>query len=287
MKVYICGYGGIGGYLAGIFSSYGIETVVITDSFQPKPLGLVINGKPYQTGRISFSKTVDATSGIVFLCCKTTSIHKMVSKIPEGYRGQVISLQNGLGFHEDLRIKFINFIPGTIGKIIAKRLNEEISIETSSIPEISLYFKQNVNHELVNMIKSSGIGIIVKNSFQELIWEKYARLAFFSIVTTFFRDNIGQIFLFEEKVALVNDLAKEMAIIANAEGFLTTKEILLSFIKSLPIGATSSLSRDILNGNKSEYEAILAPLIKISKDKNLECSNINIVCDEISKWIKR
>jgi ketopantoate reductase len=283
--VYILGFGGIGGFLAARFSMHGIDVSVVSEKMKQDPFTLSFNGLHKQIGNITFIKKIYEKTGVIFLCCKSVSLNYAMVSIPDNFTGSVISLQNGIGFQDFLRERFINYIPGTIGKIIAAREGDVIHVESQSNPEISLFLEPGMSIKNFSFISQSGIDLVQKDSFEHLVWEKYSRLALFSLATTYYEQSIGEVFGDIHKISFLECIASELALISSSQGYKVSKDSLLNFMRGLPKSSISSLSRDILMRKESEYKYTIKPLLSISEIESIKTIYLEKVCKEIEeKW---
>lgn len=285
MKIYILGCGGVGSFLAGTFQKNNFDVTVVSDNQITHSMTMVINDKTVNLKNFYYQNKVYEQNGVVFLCCKASKLDDAIKKIPESFAGWVVSLQNGLGFHNALMQKFPKFVPGTIGKIIATRTFDKVIVNTQAVPEISICIDGGGRDSFFDFISKSGLNLVFKNSINELIWEKYSRLALFSLLTTYYQMPIGEILRGIDTAEVTVLAVSEIVNISASQGFDISSQTLIEYLNNLPKNATSSLSRDIFNKKKSEYNYILKPLLDISQKENILSCHINKLCKEIErKW---
>jgi 2-dehydropantoate 2-reductase len=285
----IVGAGGVGGYLFGKVAGADLNACLIArsnftniakDGFTLESVDETIKLPSVQV--YSSIKEVDGAD-IVFLTTKTYDIDKFIEQIPEeiAKNSAIITFQNGID--ADLRIKqaipSCRVYPG-LAYIISSRTSPTVVSQTAGPCRFIIGDRNSgINEELQNiatLLHSAGIDISCSPQIEKELWKKYVWILAFAGVTGVCRSAIGPIVNDNIGMNLFERCVDESLLVAQAVGVKLNNEDRASIIdkaigyKTKGIDSKSSLLVDMLNGRRTEIEALHGTVVQIAQRLNID-----------------
>ena len=267
----ILGPGGVGGFLAAILARAGDDVVVIARDETAREIGR--RGIRLESGRFgAFEASVGAATRLdrpadaVLIAVKATHLAEALQRVPEPALGDalVVPFLNGLDHVDLLRAVYppASVAPATI-RIEAARLETGLIRHASpfAIAEIAA---TAANRERVERLRAelarTGVDARVREDEPAMLWDKFALLAPFALLTTHERANASAV-----RTVRRDDLVsmlRETAAVAAGEGVTIDPERVLAFIDSMPGSMESSMQRDQAAGTPLELDALGGALLR-------------------------
>jgi 2-dehydropantoate 2-reductase len=187
----------------------------------------------------------------------------------------ILPLQNGVDNTERVAAmlqegKVIKGCAYIVSKIIAPAV-----IQNSGNIQ-KLYFGANGESDerlaqLETIFKAANIDAYLSPEISKIVWEKFIFISATATATSYFNCSIGQLLQTEEATLL--NLIEEVRLLAQKKGMQPDPDIVaqtISRLRSLPFETTSSMHRDLLNGNKEfEIASLTAYVVKEAEKLNL------------------
>jgi len=269
--VAVLGPGGVGGFLAAMLSHTGDDVVVLARDETAQEIARA--GLRLESGVFgSFDTTVRTATVLaepvdaVLVTVKATQLSDALARVPPDAVGDaiVVPFLNGLEHVEVLRSAY------PAGSVVAATIRIEAArVETGLVRHASPFAAVEVapaesNRDraarLVDELKSAGIEVRTRDDEPAMLWDKFALLAPFALLTTHARGAAGAI-----RTGRIGDLVpmlRETAAVAAADGVNIDPDGILAFIESMPASMESSMQRDQAAGRPMELDALGGALLR-------------------------
>lgn len=280
MQIAIVGAGAIGSFFAASLDHARHRVIVAArgkrlEFLRNHPLQVVSCGQI-----IRHHVEVTAPDGLVgpidlAICCvKTpdfaTALTALIGKLsPDGV---VLTVQNGVEAHEIAE----DFLPGTM--VVAGRFHGFFEMDGdvvrhTAVPP-SLVFgctrgKPEAAHDVVlTALGGSGFNTEASPDISRALWEKFMLAASLGGVATALEVPAGQVCTEPHGDELLRAAMEEVAALARCAGIALTSDNVtatMSFVRTFPAEATTSLQRDLELGRTSEYDALLGAIPRLAQ----------------------
>ncbi len=308
MHFVIFGCGAVGGYFGGRLMQHGENVTFVARNQQFKTMqtsGLTIKSIEGDV-QLSQVKVVDGENltpnslatpaDVVFLCVKSYQLQTAITQIKPLImkNTRVIPLLNGVNAVEVMQEQGIAMenIFGGLAKIISEKTIEGVINHTGAKPHITLgvYPKPltvnstvatNVEETaeetavlsaIAKSLKLAGISVGVTSDIKLALWRKYMLVAAWGALAAARKLNLGEIrskshiaFLLERIVNEYADIACKLGVSIGEKHIKET----LRFLSRLPDSSVTSMQRDLVAGNNSEFDVLIAYPMTIVEKLNL------------------
>ena len=273
-RVAVLGPGGVGGLLAAVLARSGNRVLVIAGEDTARAIardGIQLQSKTFGDYDVRV-KTATRLSEPVDACLvavKATHLRDAVSRVPADALGDglLIPFLNGLEHVEFLRSIYgpTSVAAATI-RVEAFRVGPGVIRQTSSFVRIEIA-RSEANRDRVDAIathlSSAGLDVKVRDDELAMLWEKFAFLEPFALLTTHERGNAGAIR--DRRRDDVVALFSEATAVAASDGVVIDRDALIRFVDSLPESMESSMQRDQAAGRPLELDALGGALLRRAK----------------------
>ena len=286
----ILGPGGVGGFLAAMLARAGDEVVVIARDETAREIGR--RGIRLESGRFgAFDTPVAAATRLdrgvdaVLIAVKATHLADALERVPASSLDDalVVPLLNGLDHVDVLRTVYppAAVAPATI-RIEAARVATGVIRHASPFAMVEMA-AAGANLERVERLRAelarAGVDARVRDDEAAMLWDKFALLAPFALLTTHERANAGAV-----RTVRRDDLAamlRETAAVAAGEGVSIDAESVLAFIDSMPDSMESSMQRDQAAGTPLELDALGGALLRRAARHGVDTPVIRRIVGEL------
>ncbi|HKW71516.1 MAG TPA: 2-dehydropantoate 2-reductase [Candidatus Dormibacteraeota bacterium] len=273
-RVAVLGPGGVGGLLAAVLARSGNRVLVIAGEDTARAItrdGIQLQSKTFGDFdvRVETATRLSEPVDACLVAVKATHLRDAVSRVPaEALRaGLVIPFLNGLEHVEFLRSIYgpTSVAAATI-RVEAFRVGPGVIRQTSAFVGIEIA-RSEANRNRVDAIashlSSAGLDVKVRDDELAMLWEKFALLEPFALLSTHERANAGAIRA--RRRADVVALFSEAAAVAASDGVVIDRDALIRFFDSLPESMESSMQRDQAAGRPLELDALGGALLRRAK----------------------
>ena len=270
----VLGPGGVGGLLAAVLARSGNRVLVIAGEDTARAItrdGIQLQSKTFGDFdvRVETATRLSEPVDACLVAVKATHLRDAVSRVPaEALRdGLVIPFLNGLEHVEFLRSIYgpTSVAAATI-RVEAFRVGPGVIRQTSAFVGIEIA-RSEANRNRVDAIashlSSAGLDVKVRDDELAMLWEKFALLEPFALLSTHERANAGAIRA--RRRADVVALFSEAAAVAASDGVVIDRDALIRFFDSLPESMESSMQRDQAAGRPLELDALGGALLRRAK----------------------
>jgi 2-dehydropantoate 2-reductase len=287
--------GGVGGFLAGLFSHHGSDVTCVAREKTLKQIqssGMILESA--LLGRIHFvpklTDRLDFEPDVLIIATKNYGLEAAAKMIPRKMVLQsiIIPLLNGLEHIHKLREHFGNRVVGaSLGNIETYRLSPTLIKHTTRFePKIELgsdvEIPERSLHELAEFLRRNRILTEIFPSTAEVLWRKIARINAIACTTAAARQRLGFI---RSELAWIKDMeacVHEACTVAIHEGVRIDPAQILKQIDALPDSLSTSIQKDVAEGNPSELDAIAGAILRAARRASISCPTIKRLHDRIA-----
>ena len=304
IRIGILGLGGVGGYFGGLLAkaykdSDTIEVVFIargetmenikdngliieTDNDTFTAIPSVVSNNPKEIGRLDY----------LICATKTYDIEESLEPLQKCINEEtmILPLYNGIDAGERIADVFkdsevlmgcvyiVSFIESK-GKIKKVGPNEQLFFgsDVASLKKMK---------QLEKIFKEANIQAFLTDDIDNTIWMKFIFISALASTTSFLNKNIGEILDSEENKRFFIDLVEEVSMIAAVKGIEIPLDItsnMLAKLEKAPKNNTSSMHRDYLKGNQTEYKSLVQKVVEEGEIYEVETPNYRKVLEKINK----
>lgn len=285
MRFLVVGAGATGGYFGGRLAQAGRD---VTFLVRPKRAAqLASDGLQIVSPLGDFTVrpklvTADSLDGIYDAVLLTVKAHALDSALDDlaaavGSGTMILPVLNGMRHVDVIKARFgEQALAGCVCKIAAT-LDGQGRIHQLNAMHDLFYGEMNRQHsarivELDRQMQGAGFNARLSSDIAREMWEKWILLASLGGITCLARGNIGQVEAASGGLEFANALIDEVVSIVKAVGVgpseaaLTNTRAMLT-MKGSP--QTSSMFRDLQQGNSVEADAIVGDLLSRAKSANV------------------
>lgn len=270
MKILIVGAGGVGGYFGGKLASAGYDVTFAARGEHYNAImkdGLLvksINGDFKINDAKVINKLLDMKEAdLVLLGVKAWQVREIAPDLKRiiNENSTILPLQNGIAAVDELQehIDKKNIITGLCR--IMSRLESPGVINHFGVSPFILFGESDnrITDRVKNikeMFDKAGINSRIAEDINAELWKKFISICVSALLAVT-RSTYGEVRGLKETRQLMIDLMNEIYLISQKAGINIEPDFVektLSFIDTFPYDSTSSLTRDVWDGNPSEIE---------------------------------
>jgi 2-dehydropantoate 2-reductase len=276
MRVLIVGAGAVGGFLAARLADGGDDVAVLVRPARAIELrtdGLQVREGPatrtYRP-RVLTAAELEPEFDLVVLAVKSDAIASAIDDVAPavGPSTAVVPFLNGMRHIEPLVSRFGSAVLGGVLRI-ATALEDDGAIRVIAptfeleVGELTRPPGRRVG-AIASRFRAAGASVAIPSDIVGAMWAKWVFIASIGAATSLMRGNVGEIVAIPGGAAFSRSIVEEAGATATAAGHplsaaaLTAVEEVLGAQGST---ATSSLSRDLMAGRRTEVEPVLGDLV--------------------------
>jgi 2-dehydropantoate 2-reductase len=269
--VAVLGPGGVGGFLAALLARAGAGVTVLAGDETAREIdrrGLRLESDRFGTidVRVATAGRLTRSVDAILVAVKATHLADALPRVPRGSIRDaiVVPFLNGLDHVDRLRRAYPppSVVPATI-RIETTRVEAGLIRHTSPFAIVEMAPAEG-NREpverLAGKLRGAGLDVRIRDDEHAMLWDKFALLAPFALLTTHERAGAGDVRT-RRRVDLVAVL-RETCAVAGAEGVNVDPDGLLALIDSMPPAMESSMQRDQAAGRPTELDALGDALLR-------------------------
>jgi 2-dehydropantoate 2-reductase len=280
--VAVLGPGAVGGALAAHLAHAGVRTICI-----PRPemfgvmalsgLSLEVDGREPIVVRPQVADELVDPVAVLLIAVKAHQLEEALEQVdPAAVEGAVvIPLLNGLEHLEPIRERFgPRVAAGTISRFEAYRVGRVQIIQKTPSGLVSFASDDLPYEELeraARLLDRGAFEVMIGETEKQVLWDKAARLAVLSAVTSFTHRSIGELLDDREWRRAIEDAIDEACAIAGADGVMLLPSTQWAIIGEMDYGLTTSTARDIEAGRPSELDAIAGSVVRAGERLGVPC----------------
>jgi 2-dehydropantoate 2-reductase len=304
MRIAVFGAGGVGGYLAAKLGAAGnCEVSVVArgahrDAILADGLYLrSIDGDAHARIQAEDDPAAIGPVDVVFFTVKTQHAAEAAELLPPllGPETVVITLQNGVD------------APGIVSRVVgAERVLPGTVYGFLSIESPGRIFHDGVPARFIfgeaagrdtgrakaigDLLVDAGINCLVPPVVEVEVWRKFVLIAAVAGATAATRAPLHELWADPATAAVVESLATEAAAVGRACGVDLPDDLvegILTMLRGIPPGPTSSLHRDLEAGRPSELESIPGAIARLGAEHGVDVPVTRTVYGILLPWERR
>jgi 2-dehydropantoate 2-reductase len=290
MNVAVVGVGGIGGFLGAKLAAHAEEgghnvyflargdhlAAIRRDGLRLQtPNGDVI-GRPTDAAD---DPSGWPTMGLILLCVKGFDLEAAAREIAPlvDTRTVVIPLQNGIRKRQRIERVLPKGLAADGSVYISAHIQGSGQVVFTGGPGRVVFGREPDDVEVLRpyraVLVDSGVETeLVENAAVE-VWSKYLFICALAGTTSFFREPLGPILANPQKRGLLEDLMREVKVLARAAEVQLPDDIVsraMALCASFPASTKSSLLRDLEQGRPNEFEWLIGTMVELGRDYGVE-----------------
>jgi 2-dehydropantoate 2-reductase len=281
MIIAIIGTGGVGGYIGGRIAATGFNVSFIARGEHLNALktnGLTVKSVSgdFKLDRIKVTDNISDLGPVdlILICLKAWQVRDVACELKSVVKENtvVLPLQNGVSTIDELNkhVTKSNIIGG-LCRIISRIESPGVINHSGIEPSIVFGEIDKRKTERILAIKElfdySGIDSAISNDITADIWRKFIGICVSGLLAVT-KSTYGEIRELKQTRRMMIDLLTEVYKLAIAMGINIESNFVdktVSQIDSYPYDSTSSLTRDVWEGKKSEIDYQNGAVIKLAK----------------------
>ena len=270
-KIAIVGPGGIGGFLAVAFTLIDKQITCVASSRSIQDLrdsGISLTSPRLGDHTISpeFSEKLTTHHDLIVVCTKSYSLDEAMDTIADAVSMDtaIMPLLNGFEHLDTLRTRFpgARIIPATIGRIEAKRASTTHIIHTNQTVEVHASPPPELRPAIHDLLTSANIDYIEHETEAEVVWDKLIRLNALACTTALTGSSLGDVLASPEWSQRLSQAVDEARKVAAEDGYTISQDEAMAPILTLPGHISTSLARDVEEGNQTEADALAGAIVR-------------------------
>jgi 2-dehydropantoate 2-reductase len=276
--VAVLGPGGVGGLVAAALTRAGTPTTVV--AHEETAARLMRDGLRVRSVRMGdFQVDVRAVSrltepvDLLVVATKATGLHAALDRVATAPR-LVVPLLNGLDHLTVLRERWPDRVCAGVIRVESDRPEAGLVVQTSPFLRIDLAPDTPDTEAAAHLLRAAEIPTKVNFSEPDVMWRKLVRLNAIACTTTAFAEPLGAIRAHPRHRVALEGAIREAAAVAQAEGAYVDAGEVIGEIDELHAELTSSMARDVANGNEPELDAIPGAVLRAGARHGLQCPTV-------------
>ena len=295
-SVAVLGPGGVGGLLAAVLAHAGSSVLVVAG--ERTTLAIARDGLQLESKRFGdFHVRVEAATRLAapvdacFVTIKATQLQEALDRVPARALGDalVIPFLNGLEHVDYMRSVYppASVVAATI-RVESVRVGPGVICHLSPFVGIEIAARQENRGRVESVaaqLTSAGFDVRLRNDELAMLWDKFAALEPFALLTTSERSNAGAVRTRrrDEAVALIS----EVVAVAATDGVAIDGGSILQFLDALPGSMESSMQRDQAAGRPLELDALGGALLRRARKAGVAVPVTERLVEEIRRSAAR
>jgi len=270
MKIAIIGVGGVGGYFGGRLANAGNEVTFVARGRNYKALkelGLVVKSilGDFTVNNVNAVEKISELKDpeLIILAVKSWQVKEIAPELMNIVTGNtvILPLQNGVVAADELmdQINPENVICG-LCRIISKMEAPGVISHFGIEPVICIGENDNSKTErvkkIVEVLKNAGINAQAAEDIHAELWKKFIMICVSALLGVT-RSTYGELRELPQTRKMIYDLISEVYTLSQKAGIKIEPgyvDKVMTLIDGFPYDSTSSLTRDVWEGNPSEIE---------------------------------
>ncbi|MFE7170303.1 ketopantoate reductase family protein [Streptomyces sp. NPDC057616] len=301
MRIAVIGAGGVGGYFGARLAAAGndvtfvargrhLEAIRRSGLLVRSPLGEFRTPPASAVGSISELGPID----LVIVAVKLWDTEDVAAQLSAAdlRNPYVLSLQNGV--HKDIILRrhlgeervlggtcFISAFIEEPGVVVHDNALQKIVVGPYSNRQSSM------SEAVYDTFQNAGIEAELSTDVEKVIWEKFVFLVGLSATTTAVRQPIGVVRSNDRTRALLRDVMRETAEVAQASGVKLDDMFVdarMEFCDNLPATMTSSMHNDLEKGNRLELPWLSGGVVELAAKLDVAVPRNRTVTDILAPY---
>jgi len=282
MRILVMGAGGVGGYFGANLARAGNEVTFLARgahlrAMQMNGLKLTSPKGDFQVKNFAAVEDLEFVTAVdvILLAVKAWQVQECLWSLNQlkANHYMVVPLQNGVESYDEVsKIVGPQRVVGGSCKIISYMEAPGHIVHLGVEPEIVFNEWDNKRSERIDRfadcLRDAGIKYEVAANIQTELWKKFMFLASYAGVGSVSRSEIGLIRSTPQTREILKNAMQEIFDLARAADVTLPPDLVsrsMSYIKTMPPEATSSMQRDVIAEKPSELEYLSGAVVRLAE----------------------
>jgi 2-dehydropantoate 2-reductase len=285
----VLGPGGVGGLVAAALARAGTPTTVVAR--EDTSARLTRDGLRVRSVRLGeFQVDVRAVArltepvDLLVVATKASGLRDAIERVATTPR-LVVPLLNGVEHLTTLRERWPGRVCAGVIRVESDRPEAGLIVQTSPFLRIDLAPDTPDSQAAAHLLRAAEIPTKVSFSEPDVMWRKLVRLNALACTTTAFNEPIGAVRSHPRHRLALEGAVEETAAVARAEGAEISAAEVLNELGEIHAESTSSMYRDVANGNEPELDAIPGAVLRAAARHGIPAPTVEELVERIRERV--
>ena len=303
MRILMVGAGAVGGYFGGRLAEAGRDVTFLVHARRAEKIrsdGLRIlspHGDLTLHPKTIQAKDLTAAYDVILLSVKAYALEAAINDFAPGLGAEtmILPVLNGMRHIELLTSRFgERCVIGGVCIVAAEMDKDDRIVQLADAQQLTYGERDGGTSERMNALdetmQNAGFDARLSENITQEMWQKWVQLASIGAVTCLLRGNIGEIEAVPGGADLSLKILGECSAIATACGYAPGDDFLTRIRAAMTTPGsqlTSSMYRDLVNGNRVEVDQILGDLLTRARNLGIAAPLIDAAFVNLSIYQNR
>src|SRR5580700_6917881 len=303
MRILMVGAGAVGGYFGGRLAEAGRDVTFLVHARRAEKIrsdGLRIlspHGDLTLHPKTIQAKDLTAAYDVILLSVKAYALEAAINDFAPGLGAEtmILPVLNGMRHIELLTSRFgERSVIGGVCIVAAEMDKDDRIVQLADAQQLTYGERDGGTSERMNALdetmQNAGFDARLSENITQEMWQKWVQLASIGAVTCLLRGNIGEIEAVPGGADLSLKILGECSAIATACGYAPGDDFLTRIRAAMTTPGsqlTSSMYRDLVNGNRVEVDQILGDLLTRARNLGIAAPLIDAAFVNLSIYQNR
>jgi 2-dehydropantoate 2-reductase len=303
MRILMVGAGAVGGYFGGRLAEAGRDVTFLVHARRAEKIrsdGLRIlspHGDLTLHPKTIQAKDLTAAYDVILLSVKAYALEAAINDFAPGLGAEtmILPVLNGMRHIELLTSRFgERSVIGGVCIVAAEMDKDDRIVQLADAQQLTYGERDGGTSERMNALdetmQNAGFDARLSENITQEMWQKWVQLASIGAVTCLLRGNIGEIEAVPGGADLSLKILGECSAIATACGYAPGDDFLTRIRAAMTTPGsqlTSSMYRDLVNGNRVEVDQILGDLLTPARNLGIAAPLIDAAFVNLSIYQNR
>jgi 2-dehydropantoate 2-reductase len=303
MRILVVGAGAVGGYFGGRLAEAGRDVTFLVHARRAEKIrsdGLRIlspHGDLTLHPKTIQAKDLTAAYDVILLSVKAYALEAAINDFAPGLGAEtmILPVLNGMRHIELLTSRFgERSVIGGVCIVAAEMDKDDRIVQLADAQQLTYGERDGGTSERMNALdetmQNAGFDARLSENITQEMWQKWVQLASIGAVTCLLRGNIGEIEAVPGGADLSLKILGECSAIATACGYAPGDDFLTRIRAAMTTPGsqlTSSMYRDLVNGNRVEVDQILGDLLTRARNLGIAAPLIDAAFVNLSIYQNR
>jgi 2-dehydropantoate 2-reductase len=303
MRILVVGAGAVGGYFGGRLAEAGRDVTFLVHARRAEKIrsdGLRIlspHGDLTLHPKTIQAKDLTAAYDVILLSVKAYALEAAINDFAPGLGAEtmILPVLNGMRHIELLTSRFgERSVIGGVCIVAAEMDKDDRIVQLADAQQLTYGERDGGTSERMNALdetmQNAGFDARLSKNITQEMWQKWVQLASIGAVSCLLRGNIGEIEAVPGGADLSLKILGECSAIATACGYAPGDDFLTRIRAAMTTPGsqlTSSMYRDLVNGNRVEVDQILGDLLTRARNLGIAAPLIDAAFVNLSIYQNR
>lgn len=290
----VLGPGGVGGFVAAALDRAGVPVVLVGREATTEAIGrdgLQVTSRALDAtwhARPAVATAVTEPVDALLVATKAIGLRDALERVDPGAPALVVPLLNGIDHMTVLRDRFGDErVRAGVIRVQSDRPRPGTIVQDSAAARIDVAGPDDERVDrLAAALRAAGIDVRTGASEADVLWAKLCRLAPIACATTAFDATLGEIREDPSRLSALHAAIAETCAVARAEGAHVDTDATRDEVDALLPSQSSSMARDVAQGNGAELDAIPRAVLRAAARHGLSAPAVAYLEQRIRGRVK-